>query len=200
MERNRLKVSASAARVPEMSGARVRVGWLLWGFGLACGGAPRPAPEAPAQPAAERSGEASANAAGGESRAPAGTAAASAGPDAPTPDGAGSAAEPLPTRCTEVGDLCLPPRSFVKKLCQDAYTGATLRLFDKSSPFSRGYVRSREVRAVNTLGGPSSDQSLRFEEEVLILTECARAEAQLSESIVAAVRAGMRLPLPERMP
>jgi hypothetical protein len=214
--------------------------------------------------------------------------AASARQDAATPDGTSSAAEPLPTRCTEVGDLCLPPRAFVKKLCQDAYAGVTLRLFDKSSPFSRGYVRSREVRAVNTLGGPSSDQSLRFEEEVLILTysgggadgelqvsgmggyavlrwdgtcaslgeeelgrraprsprhaplawkyidsniqtalledagveaarrqhrkhchgvslgrlsaECARSEAELSESIVAAVRAGMRLPLPDRMP
>jgi hypothetical protein len=176
----------------------------------------------------------------------------------------------------------------VKKLCLDAYTGVALRLFHASSPFTRGYVRSREVKAVNTQGGPSSDQSLRFEEEVLILAhsggpganemvvsgmggyevlrwdgtcatlgdgelgtraprspghaplawkyidtnlqsallqheevaaarrqhrkhchgvslgrisaECAKAEAELSQSVVDAVHAGIDLPTPERMP
>lgn len=43
-------------------------------------------------------------------------------------------------------------------------------LLAKASPFSRGYVRSREVKAVNTLGGPTSDANLLFGEEVLILT------------------------------
>jgi hypothetical protein len=176
----------------------------------------------------------------------------------------------------------------VKRLCQDAYTGVALRLLEKGSPFTRGYVRSREVKAVNTLGGPSSDQALRFEEEVLILSytggpgdnelsvsgmggyavlrwdgtcatlgdeelgtraprsprhapldwkyiddniqaalvrdagveaarrqhrkhchgvslgrisaECSRASAALEDSIVAAVRSGVSLPLPDRMP
>jgi hypothetical protein len=89
-------------------------------------------------------------------------------PAASETDSAG--AEALPTECPQVGELCLPPRAFVRRLCQGAYTGAAFHLFAKSSPFSRGYVRGREVRAVNTLGGPSSDASLTFGEEVVILT------------------------------
>jgi hypothetical protein len=76
----------------------------------------------------------------------------------------------LPKECTKVDDLCLPPRRFVKRLCQDAYSGAAIHLFEKSSPFSRGYVTRREIQAVNTLGGPSSDVALDVGEEVLILS------------------------------
>jgi hypothetical protein len=76
----------------------------------------------------------------------------------------------LPKECTGSGGLCLPPRGFVKRLCLDAYSGAAIALFEKSSPFSRGYVRSREVKSVNTQGGPASDIALRFGEEVVILT------------------------------
>lgn len=202
--------------------------------------------------------------------------------------GADAADTGLPMTCTPVEDLCLPPRAFVQKLCLDAYTGAAFRLLEQGSPFSRGYVQSREVKAVNTLGGPSSDVNLRFGEEVLILTRtggpgphqmqvsgmggydvlrwdgtcatlsdgelvlrapvaprhapfswkyideniqnalrgdeaveaarrnhkkhchgvslgrisaaCADAEAKLSDSVVAAVRGGLSLPLPDRMP
>jgi hypothetical protein len=90
---------------------------------------------------------------------------------APAPDE--SAAPGLPKECTPVGDLCLPPRAFVKRLCQDAFTGAAIRLFEKSSPFSRGYITRRDIKAVNTLGGPSSDVNLDAGEEVLILTRSA---------------------------
>jgi hypothetical protein len=79
----------------------------------------------------------------------------------------------LPMDCEQVGSFCLPPRQFVKRLCQDVYAGAALRWFEKSSPFARAYVRSREIKAVNTLGGPASDNNLRFGEEVLILTRSA---------------------------
>jgi hypothetical protein len=88
---------------------------------------------------------------------------------------AANEADRLPMACTSVGDLCLPPRAFVQRLCRDAYAGAALHLFAKSSPYSRGYVRSREVRAVNTLGGLSSDVSLRFGEEVVLLTRSAES-------------------------
>jgi hypothetical protein len=76
----------------------------------------------------------------------------------------------LPMDCEQVGNSCLPRRAFVKRLCQEVYAGAALRWFEKSSPFTRAYVRSREIKAVNTLGGPASDNNLRFGEEVLILT------------------------------
>lgn len=272
-----------------MLGAR---GWGLWvlvGWMLGCGGTSPRGAEVPAGPDAERAGS------GGVARASSAETDASTLAEVTPADGprearqsSGGRDPALPTECHGNGELCLPPPAFVKKLCQDAYSGAALRLFDKSSPFSRGYVRSREVKAVNTLGGPSSDQSLRFEEEVLILSHsggpgahelqvsgmggyavlrwdgtcatlaeeelgtraprsprhaavawkyidtniqtallrdasieaarrqhrkhchgvslgrlsaaCAAAEADLSESIVTAVRAGLDLPTPDRMP
>jgi hypothetical protein len=76
----------------------------------------------------------------------------------------------LPKECTQVDGLCVPPRRFVKRLCQDAYSGAAIHLFEKSSPYSRGYVTRRDIQAVNTLGGPSSDVTLNVGEEVLILS------------------------------
>jgi hypothetical protein len=44
-------------------------------------------------------------------------------------------------------------------------------MFEKSSPWTRGYVRLEEVDAVNTQGGPSGDQNLVFGEEVIILQD-----------------------------
>jgi hypothetical protein len=76
----------------------------------------------------------------------------------------------LPTECKSVDGLCLPSRDFVRRLCQGAFTGVAFHLLEKRSPFSRGYIRVREVQAVNALGGPSSDAKLLFGEEVLILT------------------------------
>ncbi len=121
---------------------------------LACGGARTPI-EDPTAAASDASAK------------PAPVAAAAA--PAPTP----SEAPGLPTECTTVDDLCLPPRAFVKRLCQDAYSGAAIRLFERSSPFSRGYVTRRGIKAVNTLGGPASDADLEVGEEVVILTRMA---------------------------
>jgi hypothetical protein len=123
--------------------------------GLACSGAQQggagahePAPPAPSEPGPEQD-------------------------QAPTPQPAESPAPGLPKECTLVEDFCLPPRAFIKRLCQDAYPGAAIGLFEKSSPFSRGYVTRRNIKAVNTLGGPSSDVNLDAGEEVLILTRMA---------------------------
>ncbi len=114
-------------------------------------------------------------------------AAASAAETAPPPaesEAAGAAPEPaepaelespaasrsLPSECQLLAGLCLPPRDFVRRLCQGAYTGVAFHLLEKRSPFSRGYIRVREVHSVNALGGPTSDAKLTFGEEVLILT------------------------------
>jgi hypothetical protein len=134
------------------SGAALVAGLFL-GAWLGCGGAARDvrAPEAGSPAPAS----AAAPAPAGEAQPVAVAAAQTSG---------------LPTECAAPGELCLPPRPFVRRLCQDAYTGAAFRLFEKSSPFSRGYVQSRGVKAVNTLGGPASDADLSFGEEVIILT------------------------------
>jgi len=136
---------------------------LLLAALAACGGAPQNPPAAPSSvdTNAEPSGQASTDA---------GNEPASPGPS-PAEESRG-----LPNQCHDVGDLCLPPRDFVRRLCQGAFTGAAFHLLEKSSPYSRGYVRSRKVQAVNTLGGPASDAELTFGEEVLILTRTGEAK------------------------
>jgi hypothetical protein len=139
--------------------------WTLCFIGvglLACGGsAPPPeAPEPEPQPAEEP------------------TAPAEAAPKAEeAPASAG-----LPDACAGKGELCLPPRAFVGRLCKDEYFGAALHLFAKASPFSRGYVRAREVESVNTRGGPTSDTKLVFDEEVLILEHLGNAPGGMQVS------------------
>lgn len=132
-------------------------GWLgVWGSVLLGCATATPIVEAPAKPS---------------SNAPEPLPASDANA-APEPDAASQSAgaEPgLPTKCHKDGELCLPPRAFVNRLCKDEYQGAALHLLGKQSPYSRGYVRSREVESVNTRGGPASDTKLVFGEEVLIL-------------------------------
>ena len=138
--------------------------WTLCfiGVGLvACGGS-APPPEAP-DPEPQAAEE------------PAAPAEAAAKPEAPA--GAG-----LPHECASQGELCLPPRAFVGRLCKDEYFGAALHLLAKASPFSRGYVRAREVESVNTRGGPASDTKLVFDEEVLILEHLGNAPGGMQVS------------------
>ncbi|HEU4576912.1 MAG TPA: hypothetical protein VFS67_01560 [Polyangiaceae bacterium] len=99
-------------------------------------------------------------------------AAPAAAPAEPAPARASEpdASRKLPSECTRVGDLCLPPRGFVRRLCQGASTVVAFHLLKKDTPFSRGFVRARKVPPVNALGGPSSDANLEFGEEVLLLT------------------------------
>ena len=82
----------------------------------------------------------------------------------------------LPTECYTQGELCLPPPDFVDRLCRAAHVGTAIRLFAKSSPFTRAYVRMREVRALNLRGGPGSDTNLLFAEEVLLLARYGGSE------------------------
>src|SRR5687768_1833551 len=93
-------------------------GRFLLGLLVACGGASQATPGTPvAATESEQPGVASGNDPGE------GEVAAEPGP-APTNDERSS--EPaggVPTQCTPVDGLCVPPRAFVKKLCQDAYSG-----------------------------------------------------------------------------
>jgi hypothetical protein len=139
-------------------------GIVVLGVCAACGGGQRGA-DAPGPP--ERAGSPSG---ANEPDEPLEASGAANEPKTEPGPAASEVATGLPKECTQSGGLCLPPRGFVKRLCLDAYSGAAIALFEKSSPFSRGYVRSREVKSVNTQGGPASDVALRFGEEVVILT------------------------------
>ncbi|HKO91442.1 MAG TPA: hypothetical protein VJU61_09840 [Polyangiaceae bacterium] len=120
----------------------------------------------PQQPLQENS-----TSAGEQASDSAATAAASASPAPaePAEPEAVDAQEGLPTECYTQGELCLPPPTFVDRLCRAAHVGTAIRLFAKGSPFTRAYVRMREVRALNLRGGPSGGTQLTFAEEVLLL-------------------------------
>lgn len=81
-----------------------------------------------------------------------------------------AASRQIPTACAEGGDgkVCLPPTSFVKRLCGGFHPDIALTLFAKGTPFTRAYA-AREVEAWNASGGASSSDKLAADEEVLIL-------------------------------
>ncbi len=115
----------------------------------ACGGAPAPAPSAPAATAS----------------APAETAPTAA---AKTQEAEKPTAQ-VPTECETPGDkVCVPPKAFVKRLCAGFYPDVALTMFAKGTPWTRGYLR-REVEAWNASGGVSSSDKLVFDEEVLFV-------------------------------
>ncbi|MCC6554377.1 MAG: hypothetical protein IT372_15455 [Polyangiaceae bacterium] len=87
---------------------------------------------------------------------------------AETPEEAAS--RRIPTACAEGGDgkVCLPPRLFVKRLCEGIHPDIALALLARGTPFTRGYL-TRDVEAWNASGGASSSDKLRLDEEVLVL-------------------------------
>lgn len=100
---------------------------------------------------------------------------------APTDDGASTEStqandqeQPVavPTQCAEAGQQpCQMPRDFVKRLCAGAYPELALYFFSQPSPWSRLYVAVRQAEPFNGMGGPSSDQNLIFDEELLVLSK-----------------------------
>ncbi len=113
-----------------------------------------------------------------EPEAPVTTAAsADAGEEAASPPPAADAPHDMPTACAQ-GDpsdaggaavsICTPPSDFVDRLCDGNYLDAALVLFQKDSPWTRGYLRMN-VDAWYASGGASARTKLEFDEEVLVL-------------------------------
>ena len=94
--------------------------------------------------------------------------AASASPQSEAP----ASSATVPTSC-EGGSSqpCLMSPKFVKRLCAGTNPDLALALFSKDTPWTRAYVAVRQADPFNGLGGPSSDQKLLFEEELLVLYE-----------------------------
>lgn len=77
----------------------------------------------------------------------------------------------IPTECAGSGELCVPPKAFVERLCRESSLGVALVLFRKGTPFTRGYL-TRKTKAWNASGGASSSEEyLAFDEEVLVLAD-----------------------------
>jgi hypothetical protein len=104
--------------------------------------------------------------------------AAAPAPESPAKSAPDAAGEPkaeedskqIPAACAGDG-ACVMPRGFVKRLCSGAYPELALMLFQKGSPWRRAYVSVKEAAPFNGLNGPSSDEKLTFEEELLVLSE-----------------------------
>jgi hypothetical protein len=77
----------------------------------------------------------------------------------------------IPEACANgtSGDGCVMPKAFVKRLCGGVYPELALMLFQKSTPWKRAYVAVKEVNPFNGFSGPSSEEKLVFEEELLVL-------------------------------
>jgi hypothetical protein len=75
----------------------------------------------------------------------------------------------LPTECDrQDGNICLPPSTFVKKLCGGDYQTVALALFAKGTPWTRAYA-SQPVETWDASGGGSARVMLSLDEELLVL-------------------------------
>jgi hypothetical protein len=78
----------------------------------------------------------------------------------------------VPGACApDAADGCVMPRPFVKKLCAGSFPDLALALFSKTTPWRRAWVAVRQADPFNGFGGPSTDEKLLFDEELLVLTE-----------------------------
>lgn len=88
----------------------------------------------------------------------------------------------FPTACAgDSKDPCVPEPDFVKRLCEKPLGDVALALFQKESPFTRGYL-TREVDGWNASGGGSSREKVPFDEEVLVLRVRAAAKGAMQMS------------------
>jgi len=76
----------------------------------------------------------------------------------------------IPEACAGEG-ACQMPRAFVKRLCSGVFPELALFFFQKGTPWRRAYVSVKEAAPFNGLGGPSAEEKLTFEEELLVLLE-----------------------------
>jgi hypothetical protein len=81
------------------------------------------------------------------------------------PPATGKAPEPAP---------CYPANDFVERLCRASFPSVALVMFQKGSPWRRGYLRG-ETKAWTTAPGGQENDRLAQDEEVLILQADASA-------------------------
>lgn len=91
--------------------------------------------------------------------------------DKPTDEAPADDGKSIPEACADgtSGDGCVMPKAFVKRLCGGVYPELALMLFQKGSPWKRAYVAVKQANPFNGFSGPSSEEKLFFEEELLVL-------------------------------
>jgi hypothetical protein len=78
-------------------------------------------------------------------------------------------AKSLPTKCTQVRDVCVPPTDFVERLCRRNFPDVAVYMMGPKQPWTHRYVRAKEAQAVNPATGRVGEVPLTFGEELIIL-------------------------------
>lgn len=78
----------------------------------------------------------------------------------------------LPTSCAagSSSSVCLPPLPYAKALCNEDYPTLALAMFQKGTPWTRGYSMTKSA-AWNASGGASSNEPMAMYEELIVLRE-----------------------------
>lgn len=133
---------------------------LIFPTVLGCGSSSEP----PAVDASEAHAESTAKIADGE----------------PVQDGAQQ--KVLPWRCRKSKPPCMPPPTFVERLCQDVYPDVALHMFAPGTPWRRFYML-HNAEPFNASGGASllGDKMRRGEEVLALRRRNARSGIQVSD-------------------
>jgi len=75
----------------------------------------------------------------------------------------------LPTNCTEVRDICMPPSDFVDRLCKRNFPDVAVYMMGPKRPWAHRLVRVTQAQAVNPISGRVGEVPLTFGEEIIIL-------------------------------
>lgn len=84
-------------------------------------------------------------------------------------EGESNVTRDVPKECGAQEDLCVPPSHFSEKVCQGKFPSLALLMMEKSAPWQHRFIRDEWMEPINSHGGPSSENWLRFGEEVLLL-------------------------------
>lgn len=88
----------------------------------------------------------------------------------------------VPTACASAGALCTPSKDFVDALCKRRQPNVALTLFRKGSPWTRTYVRARNLEAWLVGGRRASPAKLKLFEEVIVVRDRSAGEGGIRVS------------------
>jgi hypothetical protein len=88
----------------------------------------------------------------------------------------------VPDECAKSSESCQPSRDFVSRLCTAKNPSIAVAMFGGQTPWKRAYVRVQEIEAINTAGGPSGEENLIFDEEVIVLNRRPARQTEMSVS------------------
>lgn len=83
--------------------------------------------------------------------------------------------EGVPSQCVQRMGACMPPITWAESVCQEVYPDLALYMFRKGTPWTRYYMRTG-LNAVNGWG-PTVDEDLVFQEEVIVINHRLRKDA-----------------------